>query len=170
MSQPKAARNILQGTISHQLVSHADRLRAARRAPRCIHVRANGVRCGCPAMREPPWCFFHDRIHTRPYEDGFPPLEDAASIQLAIMQVLDGLRRGRLETKVANSLLFGLKTASINLKHNYGSIVPIASDVVTVDPLDELHEARQAELHEARQKAPASAVAPDAEVRSGSEG
>jgi hypothetical protein len=102
-------------------------------------------------MRGQPWCFFHDRIHTRPYEEGFPPLEDAASIQLAIMQVLDSLRRGKIERGVANSLLFGLQTASRNLKHAYGSITPTASDVVTVDPLDELHESRlNAEIHEAR--------------------
>lgn len=143
VSQAKAAGTILQEVIRQRVASPSERLHAARQAARCIHVRANGVRCGCPAMREMPWCFFHERIHTRPYEEGFPPLEDAASIQLALMQVLDGLRRGKLEPRVANSLLFGLQTASANLKHNYGSLVPSAAGVVTVDPLDELHETRQ---------------------------
>ena len=119
-----------------------DRLQAAREASRCMHVRANGVRCACPAMRENAFCFFHDRLYNRPAEESFPFLEDAASIQMAIMQVLDGLRRGKLEAKVANSLLFGLQTASANLKRAYDSLQPIPARVITEDPVIEAREAR----------------------------
>ena len=62
---------------------------------------------------------------------------------MAIMQVLDGLRRGKLERGVANSLLFGLQTASANLKRAYDSLQPIPSRVVIDDPVIEAREARQ---------------------------
>ena len=151
MSQAKAVKTILQQAIRQQLTQPAppeDRLQAAREAPRCMHVRANGVRCGSPAMRQNAFCYFHDRLYNRPYEESFPFLEDAASIQMAIMQVLDGLRRGKLDRGVANSLLFGLQTASANLKRAEDSLQPFPWKVVTEDPVDEAREARQA--HEAR--------------------
>ena len=146
MSQAKAVKSILREAIRQQFAEPAssdDRLQAAREAPRCMHVRANGVRCGSPAMRENAFCYFHDRIYNRPYEQEFPPLEDAASIQLAIMQVLDGLRRGKLDRGVANSLLFGLQTASANLKRAEDSLQPFPWKVVTQDPVDEAREARK---------------------------
>ncbi|MDP9263501.1 MAG: hypothetical protein M3O85_04165 [Acidobacteriota bacterium] len=130
MSQAKAVKSILTEAIRHQLakpVPTDDRLEAARQARRCMHVRANGVRCGSPAMRQNAFCFFHDRLYNLPAEESFPFLEDAASIQMAIMQVLDGLRRGKLEPKVANSLLFGLQTASSNLKRALDNLQPVPS-------------------------------------------
>jgi hypothetical protein len=117
-----------------------------------MHVRANGVRCGCPAMRENAFCFFHDRLYNRPYEESFPFLEDAASIQMAIMQVLDGLRRGKLDRSVANSLFFGLQTASANLKRANDNLQPLPSRVITLDPVVEAREAREA------RKGPASST------------
>ena len=148
MSQAKAVKTILREVIRQQLAQPAsadDRLQAAREAPRCMHVRTNGVRCGSPAMRENAFCYFHDRLYNRPYEESFPFLEDAASIQMAIMQVLDGLRRGKLEARVANSLLFGLQTASANLKRACDNLEPVSSRVIIEDPVDEARQARSAE-------------------------
>ena len=154
MSQPKAARTILQQAIRESLRHPApagpgpataeDQLQAARQAPRCMHVRANGVRCGSPAMRGDAFCFFHDRLYNRPAEDSFPFLEDAASIQMAIMQVLDGLRRGKLEKGVANSLLFGLQTASANLKRVNDTLEPVPSRVIIEDPVNSARAIRKA--------------------------
>ena len=144
MSQAKAVKSILQEAIRQQLASPDDRLEAARQAPRCMHVRANGIRCGSPAMRENAFCYFHDQLYNRPAEESFPFLEDAASIQMAIMQVLDGLRRGKLERGVANSLLFGLQTASANLKRADDNLQPFAWMVITEDPVNEAREARMA--------------------------
>lgn len=154
MSRSTAAKSILKEVIRQQLTQTAptrsgptpadDRLEAARQAPRCMHVRANGIRCGSPAMCENPFCYFHDRLYNRPAEEAFPFLEDAASIQMAIMQVLDGLRRGKLDRGVANSLLFGLQTASANLKRADDNLQPFAWKVVTEHPVDEAREARKA--------------------------
>ena len=161
MSQSTAAKSILKQAIRQQATepaSTSDRLQAAREAPRCMHVRANGIRCGSPAMCELPFCYFHDRIYNKPYEQEFPPLEDAASIQLAIMQVLDGLRRGKLERGVANSLLFGLQTASANLKRNEDSLQPFPWKVITLDPVEEAREARHAREAQEARKGPSSST------------
>jgi len=145
MSRSTAVKSILQEAIrqqASQTASPDDRLEAARHAPRCMHVRANGIRCGSPAMRENAFCYFHDHLYNRPADESFPFLEDAASIQMAIMQVLDGLRRGKLDRGVANSLLFGLQTASANLKRGDANLQPSAWKVVTDDPVTEAREAR----------------------------
>jgi hypothetical protein len=46
-----------------------------------------------------------------------PVLEDANSIQVAIMQVLRLILAKQLDPKTAGLLLYGLQTASLNLKH-----------------------------------------------------
>lgn len=169
MSQAKAVESILQQATAQQPsrkggpTPDADRLDAARQAPRCMHVRANGVRCGCPAMRQNAFCFFHNCLYNRPYEESFPFLEDAASIQMAIMQVLDGLRRGKLDRGVANSLFFGLQTASSNLKRVNDNLQPVPSRVITMDPVAEAHEARLAS-----RKGPSPALSPPADSEAGS--
>lgn len=97
-------------------------LARADQAPRCVFVKANGLRCGSPAMREEPFCFFHDRWLNRPAEDSFPPLEDHNSIQLALMQVIERLRRevfraGSLDPRLVKPLIFALKVAAQNARH-----------------------------------------------------
>ena len=65
-------------------------------------------------MREQPFCFFHEKFYNPPYDDSFPPLEDANSVQCAILQVLNGLKTKAITPLEARVLLYGLKAASIN--------------------------------------------------------
>lgn len=104
------ARRLLANSMGRD--SCAEQTRAARSAPRCNHVRGNGYRCGSPALRGRPFCFFHHKIHNRPWDAGFPPLEDAWSVQIAVMQVLDALRSGRLDVTAARTYLYGLRLAA----------------------------------------------------------
>jgi hypothetical protein len=46
-----------------------------------------------------------------------PVLEDANAVQLALMKVMQMLVRGQMDTKMAGLLLYGLQTASSNLRH-----------------------------------------------------
>jgi hypothetical protein len=95
--------------------------------PRCQHVKVNGVQCASPALRRKPHCFFHERAHyehklsaedkTTPRNFGFPLLEDANSIQVAIMKTVQMLGSGRLDPKIAGLMLYGLQIASSNLRH-----------------------------------------------------
>lgn len=63
------------------------------------------------------YCYFHDSIYNRPYAAELPPLEDANSIQVGIMYVLQRLQAGTLDAKTANTMLYALQTASMNLRH-----------------------------------------------------
>jgi hypothetical protein len=102
--------------------------------PRCQHIKVNGVQCGCPALRQKKYCYFHHtwREKTNPRSnhrrraqrptDGktpfiLPPLEDANAIQMAIMEVLYQLADGRMDAKHAGLMLYALQTASCNLRH-----------------------------------------------------
>jgi hypothetical protein len=97
---------------------------------RCQHIKVNGTQCGSPSLKSRRLCFFHNRWReariefTRsghPTQEitglDLPVLEDANSIQVAIMQVLRLILAKQLEPKIAGLLLYGLQTASLNLKH-----------------------------------------------------
>jgi len=97
-----------------------------RDVPRCQHIKVNGVQCGSPALRRKRHCFFHKRLRDRqarmlrgrashrPF--ALPMVEDANSLHLALMDVLQKLAAGRLEPKTAGLMLWGLQTVSGNLK------------------------------------------------------
>lgn len=128
-----------KSTLATLAASHAH-LDQAHRSPRCLHVKSNGVRCGSPAMRRNPFCFFHDRYYNAPAEDTFPPLEDANAVQVALMQVLERLRRealrpGPLDLRAVNSLLYGLQTAAFNSKRTRFDWPAFYRDMPTDDPL-----------------------------------
>ena len=91
-------------------------------------------------MRRNPFCFFHDRYYNAPVEDTFPPLENADAVQVALMQVLNRLRRealrpGALDLRAVNSLLYGLQTAAFNAKRTSFDPAGFRSQIVTDDPL-----------------------------------
>ena len=105
---------------------------AANKAPRCQHIKANGVRCASPAMRELEFCFFHEKFYNPPYDDSFPPLEDANAVQCAILQVLNGLKSKAITVSEARAMLYGLKAASINSRRT--TFEPIMQAQVTELP------------------------------------
>ena len=67
---------------------------------RCQHVKINGTQCGSPALRRNRFCFFHKRFQDEQIKLSadrarrgvatfvLPVLEDANSIQIALMQVM----------------------------------------------------------------------------------
>lgn len=92
----------------------------------CNHVKANGVCCDSPALKDEPYCFFHKSTRERtkrlrraarlklPLQ--LPVLEDRETIQLAIGDVLNALLAGHIDHKTAGLLLYGLQTAAGNAK------------------------------------------------------
>src|ERR1022692_4613763 len=94
----------------------------------CKHVKANGEFCGSPALRGREYCYFHltvlgRRLRTQKHimqgENHYlqlPTLEDANSIQMALMQVMEALLRDQIDNKLAGLLLYGLQIASSNLQ------------------------------------------------------
>lgn len=143
-----------KATLTTLASSHAH-LDQAHRSPRCLHVKSNGVHCGSPAMRRNPFCFFHDHYYNAPAEDTFPPLEDANAVQVALMQVLERLRRealrpGPLDLRAVNSLLYGLQTAAFNSKHTRFDWPGFYRSMATDDPLASNHARADNAAHSAR--------------------
>ncbi|MGA8763361.1 MAG: hypothetical protein WB562_10895 [Candidatus Sulfotelmatobacter sp.] len=58
-----------------------------------------------------------------------PILEDANSVQVALMQVMESLAWGRMDHKTAGLMLYALQTASINLRKTDFEVAD-ATDVV----------------------------------------
>jgi hypothetical protein len=94
--------------------------------PRCQHIKMNGTQCGSPALRWRRQCFFHERIRRErakiaadtSAERGFdlPLLEDANSVQVALMKTIQMLGSGRIDHRTAGLILYALQTASVNLR------------------------------------------------------
>ena len=112
---------------------------------RCQHLKVNGTQCGSPALRRNRFCFFHKRfqderirLNTDRARRGvatfeLPVLEDANSIQIALMQVMRLLVAQQIDHRTASLLLYALQTASSNLRMT--KFDPWRHDVV-LDPRD----------------------------------
>src|SRR5579872_1172989 len=93
--------------------------------PRCEHIKANGLRCGSPSLRNHKHCFYHQRAHDlrrirRQRPDAklhIPLLEDANAIQMAIQEVAEAIAEERIDNKRAGLLLYAFQTAANNLKN-----------------------------------------------------
>ena len=94
--------------------------------PRCQHIKTNGIQCGCPALHRKRFCYFHNRwraasinLKRAARSAGMlelPVLEDANSIQVALMQVMRLILTRQLDHKTAGLILYALQTASTNLR------------------------------------------------------
>ena len=93
--------------------------------PRCQHVKVNGTQCGSPALRRRRLCFFHDNIRSARAKIAanaserfaLPLLEDANSVQVALMKIIQMLGSGTIDHKTAGLMLYALQTASYNLRN-----------------------------------------------------
>ncbi len=110
---------------------------------RCQHVKVNGVQCGSPALKNRKLCHFHqrwqqgriqlnaNRARRSRYSLDLPILEDANSIQVALMQGLRLLLTSQVDHKTAALLFYALQTASTNLSRT--TFEPRPQQVV-IDP------------------------------------
>jgi len=111
--------------------------------PRCQHVKMNGTQCGSPALRRRRHCFFHERIRreqasiaadaSAQHAFDLPLLEDANSVQMAIMKVIQMLGSGRLDHKTAGLMLYALQTASSNLRNANFEVYDVTRVVIDRD-------------------------------------
>ncbi len=112
--------------------------------PRCQHIKVNGTQCGSPALRRHRLCYFHkswqatrivlgaNRARRAPAVFDLPMLEDANSIQVALMQVMRLILSGQIDAKNAGLLLYALQTASTNLART--NFEPTIKTRVVIDP------------------------------------
>lgn len=93
-----------------QNLGHADD------APRCTHIKADGIPCRSPRMKSGMLCFAHQRmLESRPQKLRLPAMEDPNSIQLGLMQVARALIDGQISEKSAGLLFYALQTAAANV-------------------------------------------------------
>jgi hypothetical protein len=89
----------------------------------CTHIKANGIRCGSPALKGQYFCFFHTDLVKgipRRVDARFSSLanfENADSIQLALMEVMNQLVLGTLDHQRANLMIKVLRLAVRNAKY-----------------------------------------------------
>jgi hypothetical protein len=94
--------------------------------PLCQHWMDNTTHCGSPAMRGTRYCYNHriaqarsarknaDRARQRWFESA--SLNDTASVQRALAQVITRLLSGKIDHKRAGQILYKLQAASVNLR------------------------------------------------------
>jgi hypothetical protein len=114
--------------------------------PRCQHVKVNGTQCGSPALRSRRHCFFHDRIRREQAkiaaaasgsrQFALPLLEDANSVQVALMKVIQMLASGTVDHKTASLILYALQTASINLRSADFEVEDVSEIVIDRDTVN----------------------------------
>jgi len=87
----------------------------------CTHIKVTGVRCGSPALRGEPFCYFHQRMlrgvnapDSRLHHVAL--LENEEAIQVSLVEVVNGLIRGTIELKRGELILRALNTAVRNIR------------------------------------------------------
>jgi len=86
----------------------------------CTHIKVTGVRCGSPALKGEPFCYFHQnaiRSVRRPKQSRLHPIaliEDEESIQYALMEVINALMKNTIDLKRATLILRALHIAVKN--------------------------------------------------------
>ncbi len=95
----------------------ADNHRKANAAPRCAYIRMNDQPCRQPALQGNIFCRFHDLVEHPLPAALIPFVEDATSLQVAIMQVIRSMQLGKIERHMGGTILYALQLAASNLKH-----------------------------------------------------
>lgn len=104
--------------------------------PVCTHIKADGVRCGSPAVSGTELCYHHSAVKTalgkaqpggKAPHGGFAPIpfvfpEDRASMQINFFLLLQAYNEGRIDQRTYNSMLSLLKAMAKNLGKT-GSLV-----------------------------------------------
>jgi hypothetical protein len=89
----------------------------------CTHIKVNGIRCGSPALRSEVFCYFHQRmirgVRTPPKSRLHPIalIENAASIQVSLMEVINALVRNTIDLRRAQLILRALQIAARNSRY-----------------------------------------------------
>ena len=85
----------------------------------CRHIKSNGERCHAAALSAKPYCYFHmnlRRMHSPRLADSqhfqLPPIEDNASVLLALGQVIKTLNSPYSDTRRAGLMLYALQIAA----------------------------------------------------------
>lgn len=88
--------------------------------PTCTHIKLDGNRCGSPAQRGRPFCYFHRRYYDGtairpdrfiPVRD-FPLLRNSLDVRTSITSLVRYMNQGRLTLEEARTVMHGLNLAA----------------------------------------------------------
>jgi hypothetical protein len=90
----------------------------------CRFVKPNGLKCGSPALRGSPFCYFHARnrvyvprrLHTGEKVFKLPPIVTTAGIHQALSAIIQALACGEIDPERGGKLLYALQLAQKNLE------------------------------------------------------
>lgn len=109
-------------------------MREAHQALRCQHIKLNGKRCAAPALRGRRLCHFHSRaLRPKKLDYSLPLIEDATSLQFALMQVIRALQDKAMDPRCCGLMLYSLQIACSNLKR-FAEEQPEPRRVVSAGP------------------------------------
>jgi hypothetical protein len=76
--------------------------------PQCHHVKPDGIRCGSPALRGRPLCYFHARPRKvpRPQPQVLPDLRNPMAM---LRWTIANLATGRIDTKAAGQIIYAVQ-------------------------------------------------------------
>src|SRR6266436_1421765 len=85
--------------------------------PACQHIKANGMRCGSPAMHHGAFCYFHTdaRLRRKHKRMPLPIMEDANSVQVALNQMAARIMDDSMDLKRSGQLLYLLQISAQNV-------------------------------------------------------
>lgn len=92
----------------------------------CEQRKMNGDPCQARALRDKRFCHYHQSMGAPPIDINnsdtilfshvyLPQLENAASIQSAILEICEMMLHRRIEPKEASALFYAMQVASVNL-------------------------------------------------------
>ena len=95
-------------------------------ATQCAYTKVDGRRCGGPAVTDSLFCHHHDGLKRRFQDRQYmvPALDDQNAVQVALMDVINGLLTKSINRADANSIIQALWLAKSNLKGLTLSPVP----------------------------------------------
>jgi hypothetical protein len=97
--------------------------------PTCTHMKEDGTYCGSPAPRHRKYCYSHlahrgrrlrraralrDQVN---YRLDLPPLEDLASVQVALSEVVQAMGSGQLDQRTGGKMLYGIQQTVALMKY-----------------------------------------------------
>jgi hypothetical protein len=127
----------------------------------CQHINVDGTRCGSPAIKGAPGCYFHVDSVRRIGQFVLPRLEDPNSVQFSIMEVMRALLDKRIDRPTANTLLYALQIAHSNLGNMYKAAVEEDNEEERGNLVDFLLKRLDAESAQAAEDAKNGKPAPD---------
>jgi len=83
----------------------------------CQHIKANGLRCGSPAMQHGAFCYFHTdaRLRRKHRRMPLPIMEDANSVQVALNQIAARIMDDSMDLKRTGQLLYLMQISAQNV-------------------------------------------------------